>query len=267
VKDYLRELVEERSPLGFDPRNVVREYLQARILGSLQSSGAMLSIAFQGGTALRFLHGLQRFSEDLDFALEDRRHDFDLRHSLRRIGSTLEAEGYDVDLQVNDSSTVHSALVKLRGLLFELGVSPRRDQVLRVKIEVDTNPPAGATVETTLVRRHLTLRLYHHDRASMLGGKLHAVLHRPWTKGRDLFDLLWYLSDREWPEPNLVLLNNALRQTGWTGDALGPESWRGSLRTRLQELDWDRAVSDVRPFLEPGANIELLTLENLLTLL
>ena len=214
MKDHLRELVEERSPLGFDPRNVVREYLQARILGSLQSSGAMLSIAFQGGTALRFLYGL-----------------------------------------------------KMRGLLFELGVSPRADQVLRVKIEVDTNPPAGATVETTLVRRHLTLRLYHHDRASMLAGKLHAVLHRPWTKGRDLFDLLWYLSDREWPEPNLVLLNNALRQTGWTGDALEPESWRNSLRTRLQELDWDRAVSDVRPFLEPSANIELLTLEDLLTLL
>ena len=65
----------------------------------------------------------------------------------------------------------------------------------------------------------------------------------------------------------LVLLNNALCQTGWAGDALGPESWRDVLRTRLQELDWGRAVSDVRPFLEPGADLELLTLDNLLSLL
>jgi hypothetical protein len=136
-----------------------------------------------------------------------------------------------------------------------------------VKIEVDTDPPAGARLETTLVRRFVTLRLLHHDRSSLLAGKLHAVLQRSWTKGRDLFDLLWYLSDPEWPEPNLDLLNDALLQTGWGGERLLPENWRNAVRERLRELDWPRVVSDVGPFLEPSADVELLTLENMLSLI
>lgn len=140
-------------------------------------------------------------------------------------------------------------------------------QRAEVGIEVDTDPPKGAKLETTLVRRFVTLRLLHHDRSSLLAGKLHALVQRSWTKGRDLFDLLWYLSDPKWPEPNLELLNNALLQTGRDGDRLSPENWRKAVRERLQELDWPRVASDVRPFLEPAADIELLTLENMLALI
>ena len=67
---------------------------------------------------------------------------------------------------------------------------------------------------TTLIRRHITLRWQHHDQASLLAAKLHAVLQRPYPKGRGLYDLLWYLSDLGWPQPNLVLLANALEQSG-----------------------------------------------------
>ena len=210
MKDLLRDLVVERSRSGLDPRNAVREYLQARVLGALQHAGAMMAIAFHGGTALRFLYGLPRFSEDLDFALEDPHRGFDIREALRQIRSGLEAEGYRVDLRVKTTTAVHSGFVKFPGLLHDLGLSPHQEETLRVKLEVDTNPPDGAGLETTLVRRVVTLRLHHHDRSSLLAGKLHAVLQRSWTKGRDLFDLLWYLSDPEWPQPNLVLLNNAL---------------------------------------------------------
>ncbi len=266
MKDTLRDLVVQRAELGIEPRSVVREYLQARILGSLQRAGAMMSIAFHGGTALRLLYGLPRFSEDLDFALEDPNRGFTLRDGLRFIRSELEAEGYQVDLRVNDSNVVNSGWVRFPGLLHELGLSLHGEEALRVKIEVDTEPPAGAVLETTLVRRFVTLRLLHHDRSSLLAGKLHAVLQRSWTKGRDLFDLLWYLSDSGWPEPNLDLLNNALLQTGWDREHLSSENWRNVVRERLRELDWPRVVSDVRPFLEPGANIELLTLEDMLTL-
>jgi hypothetical protein len=267
VKDTLRDLVVERAELGIEPRSLVREYLQARILGSLQRAGAMMSIAFHGGTALRFLYGLPRFSEDLDFALEDPNRGFALRDGLRFIRSELEAEGYRVDLRVNDKNVVNSGWVRFPGLLHEVGLSPHREEALRVKIELDTEPPAGAELETTLVRRFVTLRLLHHDRSSLLAGKLHAVLQGSWTKGGDLFDLLWYLSDSGWPEPNLDLLNNALLQTGWGGERLLPENWRNVVRERLRELDWPRVVSDVRPFLEPPADIELLTLENMLTLI
>jgi hypothetical protein len=109
--------------------------------------------------------------------------------------------------------------------------------------------------------------LQHHDRTSLLAGKLHAVLQRSYLKGRDLYDLLWYLSDPAWPEPNLALLNNALQQTGWSGQPLNEDTWRAEVRKRLETIDWQPAVNDVRPFLEPGADPNLLTRENLLRLL
>jgi hypothetical protein len=132
---------------------------------------------------------------------------------------------------------------------------------------VDTNPPAGAALETTVIRRHVILNLQHHDRASLLAGKLHAVLQRPYIKGRDLYDLVWYLSDPSWPSPNLVMLNHALEQTGWEGGALNDDNWRFMLDRRLQDVDWESAWSDVQPFLEPGVGAKLLTYENLARLL
>lgn len=116
---------------------------------------------------------------------------------------------------------------------------------------------------TTLVRRHQTLRLQHHDPASLLAGKLHAVLQRPYPKGRDIYDLIWYLSDPGWPPPNLVLLNNALQQTGWSRGILTVESWRGAVSERLMEVDWTRIITDVRPFLESPSDVALLSRESL----
>ncbi|MGQ9903779.1 MAG: nucleotidyl transferase AbiEii/AbiGii toxin family protein [Anaerolineae bacterium] len=134
-----------------------------------------------------------------------------------------------------------------------------RDETLSVKIEVDTRPPAGATLATTVTRRHVILRLQHHDRPSLLAGKLHAILSRPYAKGRDWYDLLWHLSDPAWPPPNLVMLNNALEQTGWQGPRLTLTNWRAAVRRRARDLDWKRVADDVRPFLETGAEADLLT--------
>jgi hypothetical protein len=247
--------------------NIVREYLQARILGSLQRSGAMVPLAFQGGTALRFLYSLRRYSEDLDFALERPESGYDFRSYLTAIRSDLIREGYVAAAKVNDRKVVHSAFVQFPGLLWELGLSTQRNEILSIKIEVDTRPPAGAGLETSVVRRHLTLRLQHHDPASLFAGKLHAILQRPFVKGRDLYDLVWYLSDRTWPPPNLELLNEALRQTGWTGPEVDPASWPGAVKARLAEADWARVISDVRPFLESVEDSDLLTAENVFRLL
>jgi hypothetical protein len=223
----------------------------------------MIPLAFHGGTALRFLYAHLRYSEDLDFALERDRERYDLRTYLRSIRSELEPEGYPVEFIVNDRKVVHNAFVRFPGLLFELGLSAHRDEVLAVKIEVDTRPPAGAVLTTTVTRRYILLQLQHHDRPSMLAGKLHAILSRPYLKGRDLYDLLWYLSDPHWPPPNLTILNNALQQTGWTGESLTESNWREVIHRRLEKADWKDAISDVRPFLGPGGDANLLTLENL----
>lgn len=262
MKDYLAEIV-QKAPTPADGRNTAREYLQARILGALQRAGAMIPLAFHGGTALRFLFGHGRYSEDLDFALEHARDAYDFRSYLGSIRNELNREAYGVELKVNDKKTVHSALVRFPGLLYELGLSSRQTEVMAIKIEVDTNPPAGAILETTVRRRYVVLQLQHHDRSSMLSGKLHAILQRPYLKGRDLYDLIWYLSDPNWPAPNLTLLNNALGQTGWKGGVVRDTNWREIIRRRLEEISWDRAVADVRPFLEPGVDAGLLTRENL----
>ena len=262
MKDYLAQRV-SGARTAVHGRNLVREYLQARILGSLQRAGAMIPLAFQGGTSLRFLYSIPRYSEDLDFALERPEAAYDLRAFLRIIRTELAAEGYAVELRVNDSRVVHSALVRFAGLLNELGLSPHPEEVFSIRIEVDTRPPSGAGLATTLIRRHVTLRLQHHDRASLLAGKLHAVLQRPWPKGRDFYDLLWYLSDPDWPAPNLVLLDNALQQSGWKEDRPAQRTWRRIVRHRLRTVDWDRLKADVGPFLEPGAGTDLMTRENL----
>ena len=172
-----------------------------------------------------------------------------------------------VELKINDRKTVHNAFVQFPGLPYDLGLSPHRNEVLAVKVEVDTRPPAGAGLETTVIRRPILLHLQHHDRASLLAGKLHAILHRPFLKGRDLYDLLWYLSDPVWPPPNLVMLNNALQQTGWNGGVLSAGSWRQAVQRRLTGVNWSLASADVRPFLEPNSDIGLLNLENLTGLL
>lgn len=260
MKEYLRDLIRGAT----DPlhaRLVMREYLQARILSCLQSTGAMVPLAFHGGTALRFLFNIQRYSEDIDFALEGNAESYSLRRYMRAIHSDLTAEDYPIEVKINEQHTVQSALIRFRGLYRELGVSDQTDEVLMIKVEVDTNPPSGAGLDTTIIRRYTLLRLQHHDRASLLSGKLHAILQRPYVKGRDIYDLLWYLSAPNWPSPNLVMLNNALNQNDWQGDPVTEYNWRSIVLQRLMTVNWPKAVNDVRPFLMNRHEIDMLSLE------
>jgi hypothetical protein len=263
----MKEILSQIAQSSANPMNLVREYLQARILESLERSGAMMPLAFQGGTALRFLYGIPRFSEDLDFTLELPGPEYDFRAYAAGVQVAFAAEGYDVRTKVNDHKTVHSAMVRFPGLLYELKLSNQPRTGLAIKIEVDTHPPVGAGLEVSLVRRYITLRLQHHDRASLLSGKLHAFLERKYTKGRDLYDLMWYLADPTWPEPNLPMLTAALAQTGWSGPIPTPENWRHLVHDRLLKTDWQSAIRDVAPFLERPQEVELLTLPNLTKLL
>ena len=146
-----------------------------------------------------------------------------------------------------------------------LGLNPRADKVFSVKVEVDTNPPAGAGVEVTTVRRYVTLRLAHHDKATLLAGKIAAVLLREWVKGRDIYDLVWYLSDPDWPEPNAEYLNAALLQAGAVGAAIRDAGWSRALQTRVQTAPWDHVLSDVERFLERPADAWMLERETVMS--
>lgn len=266
MKAFLKQILDDvaNQVLG---RCVMREYLQARLLQTLQDRAVFNTWVFQGGTALRFLYGMPRFSEDLDFALVEPGMESNFREHLTHAGKAFEVENYDISVRIKDTKTVKSAFIPFRGLLFEFGLSPHESETLSIKVEVDTNPPSGAEVVSTIVRRHVTLNLRHHDKASLLAGKLHAVLTRRYTKGRDIYDLIWYLSDRTWPGPNIELLSNALRQTGWDGPEVTLVNWWEIVCQRVDTLQWKQIVRDVEPFLERPEDIALLTKANLLDLL
>ena len=266
MKEILLQTIQPiTNPL--QARNTAREFLQARILVELQRRGAMIPLAFHGGTALRFLYLHGRFSEDLDFSLVGDRSLYDFAGWLRSIRSTLTSEGYTVDIKMDDQKTVNSAFMRFPGLLYDLQLSAIPQENLSIKLEVDTNPPDGAGLATTVLRRYYLLQLHHHDQATLFAGKLHAVLQRPYTKGRDIYDLFWYLGDSNFPTPNFLYLNNALHQTGWQGDELTTDNWKSILRSHADQINWDAITTDIAPFLMPGHEASLLTRANYLRFL
>ncbi len=264
--DEIQTLVSKASNAN-EGKCFLREYLQARILETLQTHGAFEHWAFVGGTALRFLYGLPRFSEDLDFSLVHTESDTRLLDYLKRIKTMLTSEGINVEIKARPKGAVQSAMVKCSGLLYEVGLSPLASENISIKVEIDTNPPEAAGLDTSIVRRHRLLNLLHYDQASLFAGKLNAFLTRGHTKGRDVYDLQWYLSDRNWPEPNLDFLNNALRQQNWDGQAFCKGTWREELAERIDSLDWPNVLADVQPFIERPSELAMLNRESLLTLL
>jgi predicted nucleotidyltransferase component of viral defense system len=245
--------------------NAMREYLQALVLRSFHESEAFPCLAFVGDTALRFLHGLLRFSEDLDFSLVSP-DGYAGRAWMTKLKRDLTLAGFSPEVTWNERRTVHTGWVRLHGILHEAGLSPLRAEKLAIKVEVDTRPPGGGRCERRIVTRHLSFFLQYHDLPSLMAGKIHALLTRRYAKGRDWYGLVWYLSQRPPVSPNLVLLKNALGQSPGVG-RLDPGRWIEETKKRLRQTDVRALVEDVGPFLERPQDAALLTRENLLALL
>lgn len=245
--------------------NAMREYLQALVLRSFHDSEAFRCLAFVGGTALRFLHGLPRFSEDLDFSVVSP-DGYAGQAWMAKVKRDLALAGFTPEVTWNDRKAVHTGWVRLRGLLHDAGLSPLVDEKLAIKVEVDTRPPGGGRCERQIVTRHLSFLLQYHDPPSLMAGKVHALLTRRYAKGRDWYDLVWYLSQRPPVTPNLALLQNALDQTQGV-NRIDARRWMQEVRSRLVETDIKALVADVGPFLERPHDVALITRENLLGLL
>ena len=245
--------------------NRLREYLQTLVLRSFHESEAFRPLAFVGGTALRFMHGLPRFSEDLDFSMVSA-EGYAGREWMAKVKRDLTLAGFEPEVTWNDRKAVHTGWVRVAGILHDAGLSALPAQKLAIKVEIDTRPPAGARCERRVVTRHVTFLLQHYDLPSLLAGKLHAAITRKYAKGRDWYDLLWYLSQRPPVEPNLPLLQNALDQTRGIG-RYDADTWEMLVQARLSSFDLDAIGNDVRPFLERPQDAALLTRENLAGLL
>ncbi len=268
----LQTLIDRYQPVtSQDWENALREIVQELALLGLWRSKFFEHAAFYGGTALRIFHGLPRFSEDMDFSLLRPDADFQLAPYLEAIRAELSALGFtfEVDRKAKQVSTaIDSAFIKgsTRINLLEIGapsgLSTRfaPTQRLKIKLEVDTDPPAGAhdEVRTLLIPIPFQTRLYKLP--SLFAGKLHAILCRNWktrVKGRDFFDFIWYLG--KGVPCHLAHLQSRMEQTGhWTsGTPLDETVLKQRLIQRFNEVDFDQARDDVRPFVRDADALAL----------
>jgi hypothetical protein len=254
--DLLRQRLAGYAPAdAWQEEQALKEILQEVALYGLWRAGFFSVAAFQGGTSLRLLHGLRRFSEDLDFILIAPDAGFDWSPYLGVLVEVLAEFGVRGELSDRGrmDRAVRQALLKDDSLARQLDVSFYRGDTgrkLRIKLEVDTRPPAGSGFDYHYLDFPLDFEVCSQDLASNFALKIHALLCRPYPKGRDWFDFGWYVA--KGIGPNLPHLQAALEQYGpWQGqDLVVDRVWlEGALLARIGALDWPKAIQDVKPFL------------------
>ena len=243
--------------------NLLREMIQEIALLGLWRAKFFEHAAFYGGTALRILRGLSRFSEDLDFSLLAPDPSFTILKYERALVRELESFGFDVEVVGKKKSThsdIDSAFIKANTMIHLVRInSPLKthhDANLRIKIEVDKDPPCSVDAEVVPVFWPIGFSVKSYAMPDLFAGKLHACLCRSQRvniKGRDWFDFLWYVTRSV--TVNLKHLQARMEQTGhWRhGEILRLEDLHGLLAHKIDSLDWQRVKLDVAPFLEnPG---------------
>jgi predicted nucleotidyltransferase component of viral defense system len=251
-------LVDYACRSALEEEQALREITQEVVLAALGRTDFFVRAAFQGGTCLRIFHGLPRFSEDLDFALAVPDPAFQLSPYLEAVSTELTAYGYELEIDHRDrDGAVQTGFLKddSRGRLLRLAYRPATGPLrrIRIKLEVDTNPPAGAHYDMPVMDFPFPSAIRIFDPPSLLAGKIHALLCREYTKGRDWFDFIWYAARKI--TINHDLLTSALRQTGpWAGQRVSSDNaWcAGALEAAIGRLDIQRAREDVRRFIKPA---------------
>ncbi len=256
-EDFLRSRFNEYPPgNALEQGNMLKEAMQHYVLASLSKHGLFSEAAFHGGTCLRIVHGLQRFSEDLDFLLKKPDPAFQWSQYLAGVQRDCHADGLEFEIadQNKSEKAVRKTFLKTDSigslLYFQLPFGWHRHQKMRIKLEIDIQPPAGSSFETAYLMFPRPEPLTIQTLESGFALKIHALLCRSYVKGRDWFDFLWYVARKVAPDFNL--LANALEQQGpWAGTQ--PDvtiAWLAeSLASRIKQIDWALARDDVQRFL------------------
>lgn len=226
--------------------NQLREFLQLLILKIVDENGYFRNLAFVGGTALRIIYNLKRFSEDLDFCLIDHDH-YQFSTMMHELEHQLRLYHLDAEIRFKDHKNVASAFIKFNNILHLLGLTQHTDKKLLIKFEVDQHTSQGYQTELSVINQDFLIGINHFDLPSLFAGKLHAVLCRKYTKGRDYYDLIWYISQKV--QPNFVLLNNAVLQTEHQDWHINKDMLSHLLKERFQITDFSKVRADVAPFL------------------
>lgn len=246
-----------------DYENALKEIVQEVALLGLSRSGFFTRASFYGGTALRIFYGLPRFSEDLDFSLDQPDQTFDLEDYLSYVEKELIAYNFSMTVRKKDKShqsAVQSAFIKGNTVqnILEItsndaavyGMNP--NAVIKIKFDIDTDPPEGAGFQYKNALNPSAYRVKLYDIPSLFARKLHAVLCREYkhrVKGRDYFDYIWYLKNG-YPV-NLYHLQKRMEQSGnWrSGESLSFPTLKELLFQRFSHIDFSKAKEDALPFL------------------
>lgn len=245
---------------ALDHVHALREIQQEIALLGLWRAKFFEHAAFYGGTALRILYGLDRYSEDLDFSLLRPDPGFALEPFAQGACREIESFGFSVTLQgVRTSSAIHSAFLKgetVRHLLVVEAASDVRREIpggklLRIKLEVDTDPPGGFFSESRYLFQPIPFAVRTYSLPDLFAGKMHALLCRKWknrVKGRDWYDFAWYAGRH--PQLRLSHLEQRMRQSNdWTGEGqLDEPALQDLLARAIHALDIEKAREEVRPF-------------------
>lgn len=269
----IQSMMERYQPQNAEAyRNALKEIVQEIALHGMSKSGFFQEGAFYGGTALRIFYGLHRFSEDMDFSLVHPNPSFALSDYLPAVEEELSAVGLKMRVEQKNKTKVtdiQSAFIK-GGTLIQIISIQQTDEVLipgihkqeqlKIKLEVDTNPPPGAGFELRYALRPVPYVVRLYDKPSLFAGKIHAVLCRNWArriKGRDLYDYVWYLS-QDTPV-NLFHLQKRLEQSDrWdSSKQLALQDTKDMLKERFSQLDFEAGKKDVIPFLSDASELDL----------
>ncbi len=252
-------------------KNAIKEIMQEIVLCGLSRAGFFKKTAFYGGTALRIFYGLDRFSEDLDFSLMAPDDSFELSEYFPTLKKEVASYGLNVEIAEKEKtkeSAIRSAFLKgntKEHMLLFYSSDPAASAVagnetIKIKFEVDTNPPAGATFEHKYRLLPAPYEVTLYDMPSLFAGKAHAVICRAWksrVKGRDLYDYVFYLS--RGAALNTEHLKARLVQSGvWKAeDSFTVEDAKKLLCARFDTIDYAQAKGDVSPFIKDKAALDL----------
>ena len=236
-----------------DYNNALREVMQEVALAGLYRGGFFDKAAFYGGTCLRIFHGLQRFSEDLDFSLLQSDVDFSLEPYFRSIENEFNAFGFDVNISVKKKSRqsdIESAFLKKTSSIYDVQVVGSK--MIKIKFEVDTCPPLGFAVKEQLLIHPYSFYVKCFSLPDLFADKMHALLFRQWknrVKGRDWYDFEWYI--KRGVELNLSHFVERAKQSGGLSDgALAQSDFLILVQNKIQQLNVDLARQDVVRFIK-----------------
>lgn len=235
-----------------DQESALKEIMQEIALMALARAGFFRIAAFQGGTCLRILYKLPRFSEDLDFILEKSDKHFEWSNYIQCMLDEFNTYGLAVEFQDKKKSdkAIQSIFLKTNSVGGLLIIKSEQKTQFKIKLEIDTHPPYGSSYEMKYLDFPLPYSIKTQDLPSLFASKSHVLLCRQYVKGRDWFDFIWYIS-RE-IQINFSLLTHAINQAGpWKGKniIITPIWFVQILKSKIQSIDWFMAKKDVMRFL------------------